>query len=115
MLAGFVAANVGLQIAFAEQAICLSVILLGVLVALRVRAPVWQGAVIVGLFAFFHGHAHGTEASAAKLIPYAAGFVLGTAALLAVGITAGLCVKALAAYSGWVRGSGRIVSIGRLT
>ena len=115
MLGGFAAASSGLQIVFVEQAICLSVILLGVLVALRVRAPVWQGAVIVGLFAFFHGHAHGTEASAAKLIPYAAGFVLGTAALLAVGITAGLCVKALAAYSGWVRGSGRIVSIGRLT
>jgi urease accessory protein len=115
MLVGFAAANAGLQIAFVEQAICLSVILLGVLVALRVRAPATLGAVIVGLFAFFHGHAHGTEASAAKLIPYAAGFVLGTSVLLAVGITAGLCVKALAAHSGWVRGSGRIASNGRLT
>ena len=95
MLGGFAAASSGLQIAFVEQAICLSVVLLGVLVALGVRAPVTPGAVIVGLFAFFHGHAHGTEATAAKLIPYAAGFVLGTAALHAVGIGAVFCVRTL--------------------
>src|SRR6201997_3875373 len=84
MLGGFAAASSGLQIAFVEQAICLSVVLLGMLVALGVRAPVTPGAVIVGLFAFFHGHAHGTEAAAAKLIPYATGFALATSALLAV-------------------------------
>jgi urease accessory protein len=95
MLGGFAAASSGFQIAFVEQVICLSAVLLGVLVALGVRAPVALGAVIVGLFAFFHGHAHGTEATAAKLIPYAAGFVLGTAALHAVGIGAVFCVRTL--------------------
>jgi urease accessory protein len=69
---------------------------LGMLVGLGVRAPVALGAAIVALFAFFHGHAHGTEAAAANLIPYAAGFVLGTATLHAVGITAGFCVRSLA-------------------
>jgi urease accessory protein len=93
MLGGFVAAGLGLQIACVEQAICLSVVLLGVLVALGVRPPVALGAVIVGLFAFFHGHAHGMEAAAAKLIPYATGFALATSALLAVGIGAGFCVR----------------------
>jgi len=87
MLGGFAAANSGLQIGFVEQGICLSVILLGLLVALGVRAPVVAlGAVIVGLFALFHGHAHGTEAVAARLIPYAAGFALATSALHCVGI-----------------------------
>ena len=93
MLGGFAAASSGLQIAFVEQAICLSVVLLGVLVALGVRAPVALGAVIVGLFAFFHGHAHGTEAAAARPIPYAAGFALATSALHVVGIGAGFCMR----------------------
>jgi urease accessory protein len=95
MLGGFAAASSGLQIAFVEQAIFLSVILLGVLVALGVRAPVALGAVIVALFAFFHGHAHGTEAAEAKFIPYAAGFALATSALHAVGIGAGFWVRSL--------------------
>jgi urease accessory protein len=95
MLGGFVVARSGLQIAFVEQAISLSVVLLGVLVALRVRAPLVLGAVIVGVFAFFHGCAHGTEAAAAKLVSYAAGFIVGSAALLVAGIAAGFCVRSL--------------------
>jgi len=95
MLGGFAAASLGLQIVFVEPAICWSVVLLGVLVALGVRAPVALGAVIVGFFAFFHGHAHGTEAAASRLIPYAAGFALATSALLAVSIGAGFCVRGL--------------------
>jgi urease accessory protein len=93
MLGGFAAASWGLQIAFVEHAICLSVILLGVLVALRVRAPVAPGAAIVALFALFHGHVHGTEAATANFIPYAVGFTLATSALLAIGIGAGFCVR----------------------
>jgi len=96
MLGGFVAASSGVQIAFVEQAICLSVVVQGGLIASGVRAPVALGAVIVALFAFFHGHAHGTEAAAAKLIPYATGFALGTVALHAVGITGGFFVRSLA-------------------
>ena len=93
MLGGFAAASSGLQVAFVERAICWSLILLGVLVALGVRAPVALGAVIVGLFAFFHGHAHGTEAAAATLVPYGAGFSLATSALLAVCIAAVFCLR----------------------
>jgi urease accessory protein len=95
MLGGFAAASAGLQIAFVEQAICLSVVLLGAFVAFGIRAPVALGAATVGLFAFFHGHAHGTEAAAARLIPYAAGFALATSALHAVGIGVGFCVRSL--------------------
>jgi urease accessory protein len=89
MLAGFAAATLGLQMPFVEPAISSSVIVLGLFVALAAKAPVWLGAAIVGLFAFFHGHAHGTEATAATLIPYAAGFTLATTGLLAAGIGLG--------------------------
>ena len=90
MLAGFAAAALGLQMPYVEPAIWSSIIILGLLVAFAVKAPVWVGAAIAALFAFFHGHVHGTEATAASLIPYAAGFALATAGLHAAGIALGL-------------------------
>ena len=90
MLAGFAAATLGLRIPFVEPAILSSIIILGLFVALAVKAPVWMGAAFTGLFAFFHGHAHGTEASAANLISYVAGFAIATAGLHAAGIGLGL-------------------------
>jgi len=89
MLAGFAAATLGLQMPFVEPAISSSVIILGLLVALTIKAPVWLGAAMTGLFAFFHGHVHGTEAVSGNLIPYAAGFSVTTAGLLAIGIWLG--------------------------
>jgi urease accessory protein len=93
MLAGFAAATLGVQMPFVEPAIWSSVIILGAFVALRVKAPVGVGAVIAGLFAFFHGHAHGAEATAVSVVPYAAGFALATAGLHAGGIGLGLFAK----------------------
>lgn len=90
MLAGFVAARVGLQISFVESAISASIIVLGLLAALHVKAPLALGAATVGFFAFFHGHAHGTEV-AASVIPYAVGFTLSTAVLHG----AGVCMRRL--------------------
>jgi len=89
MLVGFTAAALGLQAPFVEPAIWSSVIILGLLVALAIKAPVWLGGAMTGLFAFFHGHVHGTEAVLGNLIPYAAGFSLATAGLLAAGIWLG--------------------------
>jgi urease accessory protein len=97
MLAGFVAASAGLQLDFVEAAICLSVVLLGAFIAFEVRIPVMTGTSVIGLFAFFHGYAHGAEAAAAKLVPYAGGFALATVALLAAGMAAGLFARRFAA------------------
>jgi len=93
MLAGFAAATLGLQMPFVEPAIWSSVIILGLLVALAIKAPVWLGGAMTGLFAFFHGHVHGTETTATGLIPYAAGFALATASLHAAGIGLGLSAE----------------------
>ena len=88
MLGGFAAASAGLQMGFVEAAISLSVVALGAFVAFEFRMPVVLGAAAVGLFAFFHGHAHGTEA-ASMLVPYVIGFTMATVALLLVGMVAG--------------------------
>jgi urease accessory protein len=93
MLTGFAAATCGLQMPFVELAIWSSIIILGLFVALVVKAPVSLGAAIAGLFGVFHGHAHGVEAAAASLIPYAVGFSLATAGLHATGIALGLFAK----------------------
>jgi urease accessory protein len=93
MLAGFAAATLGLQMPYVGPAISSSIIILGLLVALAVKAPVWLGAAITGLFAFFHGHIHGTEATAVGLVPYAAGFALATASLHVAGIGLGLSAE----------------------
>jgi urease accessory protein len=93
MLTGFAAAALGLQLPWVAAAVSSSIIILGLLVALAVKAPVWLGAVLVGLFAFFHGHAHGTEAIAASLVAYGAGFALATAGLHAAGIGLALAIE----------------------
>lgn len=89
MLGGFGAASAGLELGFVEAAISLSVVALGAFVAFEFRMPVMLGAAAVGLFAFFHGHAHGTEA-ASMLVPYVIGFTTATAALLLTGMVIGL-------------------------
>jgi urease accessory protein len=93
MLAGFAAAGLGLAMPFVETVIALSVVALGLFVALALKAPLYLGAAIADLFAFFHGHAHGAEAAAESLIPYAAGFAVTTAALHAGAIGLGLFAK----------------------
>jgi urease accessory protein len=111
-LVGFAAAILGLRVPLVEPAIACSIIVLGLLIVFSVRASVWSGALIAGLFALFHGHAHGTEAVAAGVEPiaYASGFSLATAALHAVGIGAGLLL-ARSAGASLLRATGGFVAI----
>jgi urease accessory protein len=95
MLVGFAAASMGLHILFLESAISASVVVLGLCVALAIAAPIWVGAAIVGLFAFFHGFAHGIETPTANTIPYVAGFALATSWIHSAGIGLGLLAEGL--------------------
>ncbi len=90
MLLGFVAALVGLPVPFVEPVILASVIVLGFLAALALPLSAMAAAMIVGFFAFFHGHAHGDEIGGATLLSYGAGFALATAFLHAAGVGVGL-------------------------
>lgn len=81
----------GISLPFVEQGIVLSVLLLGALIAASIRLPLWLSSSMVGLFALWHGHAHGAEMPAlASGMAYALGFVLATALLHVTGIAFGL-------------------------
>jgi urease accessory protein len=115
VVAGFTSAILGLQLPLVEPAIVCSIVILGLLIAFAVKAPIWAGALIVGLFAVFHGHAHGTEALTAGMepMPYAAGFSLATAALHVLGLGAGLIVARSVGLS-LLRATGGVVALGGL-
>ncbi|MDO8812925.1 MAG: HupE/UreJ family protein [Gallionella sp.] len=81
----------GISLPFVEQGIVLSVLLLGVLIAASVRLPLWLSSGMVGMFALWHGHAHGAEMPELAFgMGYALGFMLATALLHAAGIAFGL-------------------------
>ncbi|TIS46672.1 HupE/UreJ family protein [Mesorhizobium sp.] len=91
MLAGAAFGMLHVPVPFVEPGILASVVALSLLVALPVDLPVSAGVAIIGLFALFHGHAHGTEVPEnAGGLEYMAGFAVATALLHAVGIAAAL-------------------------
>ena len=91
MLAGSALGMAHVPVPFVEPGILASVVALGLLVALAVDLPVSAGVAILGLFALFHGHAHGTEVPEnAGGLEYVAGFAVATVLLHAVGIAAGM-------------------------
>jgi len=84
----------GVPIPAVETGIAASAVVLGAMVALAARPPIWIAAVIVGVFAIFHGHAHGTELpDAANPLAYSFGFVIATGLLHLSGIAFGLLVR----------------------
>lgn len=109
MALGFGLAMAGAALPFVEPAILASVVALGLLVAMAIRMPMATCAAVVGVFALFHGYAHGGELGAAGALPFGLGFVIATALLHIAGIGLGLGINRLA--------SGRILSriIGGLT
>jgi len=90
MAAGFVAAIWGAPLPLVEPVILASVVVIGLLAAMALKVPTWAGMLMVGFFAFFHGHAHGGELGAAGAASFGFGFALSTALLHAVGIAIGL-------------------------
>ena len=88
--AGGVFAMTGAVLPYIEAGIAATVLALGLLIALAVRLPVFAGALLAATFALWHGYAHGAELpTTTSAIAYAAGFVLASAALVAVGVYSG--------------------------
>ena len=82
---------VGVPLPGVEVAIALSAVLLGLAVAREARPPLPVAAILVGFFAIFHGHAHGTELPPGQSgILYSIGFVVATGFLHLCGIAIGL-------------------------
>lgn len=90
MAVGAVAAIVGLPLPATEWGIAISALVLGVVVALGLRAPLIVAAIIVGCFAIFHGYAHGAELpDGGNALAYSTGFVIATGLLHLAGIALG--------------------------
>lgn len=94
MAMGGVLGILGVPLPGVEIGIAVSAAVLGMMVALAARPPLWVAAVIVGAFAIFHGHAHGAELPpGADAVAYSAGFVIATGCLHLAGIGFGLLAR----------------------
>jgi urease accessory protein len=94
MALGGIFGLMGGALPFVETGIATSVLVLGVLIAASVRLPLLMSVLIVGLFALFHGYAHGAEMPAtASGLDYGMGFILATVSLHLAGIGLGLTVR----------------------
>lgn len=91
----------GIALPFVETAISLSVVVLGLAVALRLNLPILAAMALVGVFALFHGHAHVSEMPQnASGYAYAAGFLTATALLHGIGIALGMLIARAGAFAG---------------
>jgi urease accessory protein len=94
MLVGWIMGLMSIQIPAAEAGIAISVVVLGAVLAAGSRCLVSVAMALTGVFAIFHGHAHGAEMptdAAAAL--YCLGFVSATALLHGAGLALGMVVS----------------------
>jgi urease accessory protein len=108
---------IGVAIPGVELGIALSALALGLAITCEWRPPLAAAAVLVGLFAICHGHAHGTELPAGQdALLYSLGFVVATGTLHAVGIAIGLVRPLARGRIEWgrllLRGAGGLVAAG---
>ena len=102
----------GVPVPGIEYGIAASGMLLGAAVMLELRPPLVAAAVVVGVFAIFHGHAHGTELPPGQSpLLYSMGFVVATGCLHAVGIGIG-AVHRWTWGQKLLRAAGAVVAVG---
>jgi urease accessory protein len=90
MAAGGVIGILSVPLPGVETGIALSAIVLGMMVALAAKPPLPIAAVLVGVFAIFHGYAHGAELPpGTDAVAYSVGFVVATGLLHLTGIAFG--------------------------
>lgn len=91
MALGGMLALLGVPLPGVEVGIAVSAVLLGLAVMSALRPPLAATAVLVAIFAVFHGHAHGVELPAGQNgLLYSMGFVVATGLLHGVGIAVSL-------------------------
>jgi urease accessory protein len=104
----------GVPVPGVEIGIAVSGVVLGAMVLGDVKAPLVASLIMVGLFAIFHGHAHGTELSEGQnAMLYSLGFVISTGTLHAAGIGLGLGHK-WKSGAVLIRAAGAVVMMGGL-
>jgi len=95
---------------FTEHGIAISLLVSGVLIVTARQLPLAVSAALVGLFAFCHGYAHGSEMPQnISAFSYSAGFTLATVLLHLCGIGIALFFKRLGRIH-WLRLTGIVVA-----
>jgi urease accessory protein len=96
MSAGAGLGMAGVALPYAETGIALSIVVFGVAAIVGLRAPVAVLASLVGVFAVFHGYAHGAEMpETASGLSFGFGFLAATALLHAAGLGLGIAAARL--------------------
>ena len=94
MAFGGILGIMGVPIPYIETGIAASSIVLGLIIVLALKMPLWVASVLVAAFAIFHGYAHGTELpGAANPMSYSVGFVISTGLLHLAGIAIGELIR----------------------
>ncbi|PLP98618.1 HupE/UreJ family protein [Cupriavidus pauculus] len=111
MLVGAALGLAGVTLPAVEPMIAVSLLVIGLLVAMRAKLSALSGMAIVGGFALFHGYAHGAElpATAAALpgvLAYVGGFAVSTMTLHVMGIGVGAFLRRHAGWMARVAGAG---------
>lgn len=116
MAAGGLLGIVGLELPFVEYGITGSVLALGAAILAKRSVPVWLAMIFVGIFALFHGHAHGTELPSAAetagyVVAYVSGFLMATAGLHLVGAFLGMIAERSNRGDMLLRASGAMIAL----
>jgi len=94
MAAGALLGMSGMAFPYVEQGILLSVLVLGFLIAAALKLSLVYSSSLIGFFALFHGHAHGSEIPVATgAATYIIGFLAATVLLHSTGLSLGLFMK----------------------
>lgn len=110
MALGAMMGLVGIPVPGVEIGIALSAIVLGSMILAEVRPKLAIAIAMVGVFAIFHGHAHGTELPDGQSgLLYSMGFVIATGCLHGVGVLLGL-VNAMPVGKLAVRSAGTFIA-----
>lgn len=115
MAIGGIVGIAGIPIPFVEYGIALSVVVLGIALVAPRKLPILLAMVFVGLFALFHGHAHGTELptlseTALDVFAYVFGFLLATASLHLIGALIGQMAISTPRGANVLRFSGALIA-----
>lgn len=114
MVAGGMLGIAGVPLPAVESGIALSIIVLGASIALLWRPPEWLALAVIGVFAIFHGYAHGAELpNATDPADYAIGFVVATGLIHIAGIAVGLLFQRVRAGE-LSRALGGLIGLGGL-
>ena len=115
MAVGGILGILGVPMPFVEIGISLSVVALGIALVSPKKLPVWLTMVFVGIFAMFHGHAHGTELPALSetfldVLAYVFGFLVATATLHLIGALVGQSLESTPRGENILRFAGLVIA-----